>query len=267
MSSFARMALFGAVLLVGTVAASAATVTLVANSGYVFRTEELAVAIDAFASYRTSREMQSSMLAGDPPYDVDVILVTHSHFDHFDASLVAGNMRTDRSPILIGPRDVIGAVRSRATELPEDRFIEAAPTTEEPLSLEVGGLELTCYLFPHPPSGLPVNLGYLFELDSVTFFHPGDLDVQDRGALFAHYALDEAAVDVAFLPSFMFTDTGLQDALHSLGAGCFVPTHASPLELRFPCELGGETFGNLVCFTTFMEEIEFMPEAECSTVD
>jgi len=259
------MALVGVILLVGSVVASAATVTLVANSGYVFRTEELAVAIDAFASYRTSREMQSSMLAGDPPYDVDVILVTHSHFDHFDASLVAGNMKTDRGPILVGPRDVIGAVRSRATGLPDDRFIEAEPSTEEPVSFVADGVVLTCCLFPHPPSGLPVNVGYLFELDSVTFFHPGDLDVRDRGALFAHYALDEAAIDVAIVPSFMFTDTGLQDALHSLGAGCFVPTHASPLELQFPCELGRETFGNLVCFTALMEEIEFAAPDEGST--
>lgn len=256
-----------AVALAATAQAEAVTVTLIATSGYVFRGQQVVVAMDAFTSYGTSEEQRALMALGSPPYDVDVILVSHSHFDHFDGSLVADNMRVNECAILVGPRDVIEDVRSRMSGAPESRFLTVAPTAAWPVTQTVSGLPLTALSFPHPPDGLPLNVGFLFRLDSAVFFHPGDLDVDRAGDLFEDYDLSSREIDVAMLPSFMFGDSGLHEAIRSLGAGCLIPTHARPSELMPHCLIGSRFFDNLWCFGAMMEEAEFSADASCASSD
>ena len=231
----------------------------------MFREGELAVAIDALTLYGTSGEMQKMMEAGTPPYDLDIILVSHSHHDHFDSGLVAGNMLTSPNSVLVGPEDVIAQVRDQAPEIAEDRFLAVTPEAGEPVVVEVHGLELTPLSFPHPPDGLPVNIGFLFELGSVVFFHPGDLDVNRAGELFEAYGLNAGDINVAILPAFMFSDTGLYGALWGLEVDCFLPTHVRPIELASECRLVTITFPNASCFHQLLEETEYVAGTQCES--
>jgi L-ascorbate metabolism protein UlaG (beta-lactamase superfamily) len=244
-------------------AVDAVSITSVAGSGYVFRDGDLAISIDAHASYGTSGEMQDMMATGTPPYDLDIILVTHSHHDHFDSGLVAANMLASAGSVLVGPEDVIAQVRDQAPEIAQDRLMAVVPASDEPVVVEVHDVQLTVLLFPHPPRGLPVNVGYLFEFGSVVFFHPGDLDVNRAGELFETYGLNAGAVEVAILPAFMFSDTGLHDALWGLEADCFLPTHVRPIELASACRRVTGTFPNALCFHELMEEKEYMAGTPC----
>lgn len=219
----------------------ATSITLVAGSGYVFREGELAVAIDALTSYGSTGEMQEMMAAGTPPLDLDLILVSHSHFDHFDRSLVAANMLTSPS------------------------FVLVAPEIDEPVVLDVSGLELTLLSFPHPLDGLPANVGFRFELGSVAFIHPGDLYVNMASELFEAYGVNAGDINVAILPAFMFPATGLYNVLWGLGVDCFTPTHARPLDLARACEWARRTFPNTLCFHELMEEKEYVAGTSCES--
>ncbi|HWU32548.1 MAG TPA: MBL fold metallo-hydrolase [Marmoricola sp.] len=108
------------------------------------------------------------------------ILVTHEHPDHWDASHLR---RTDA---LV---HTIGAV---AAQLPPDiaeRTLVHSPGGQPEIGVEttlVGEKHAEIYReLPHFD-----NSGYLFEIDGITLFHPGDA-----------LTIPEQAIDVLFLPA------------------------------------------------------------------
>jgi L-ascorbate metabolism protein UlaG (beta-lactamase superfamily) len=209
--------------------------------------------------------MQEKMRIGEPPYDLDIILVTHSDFDHFDAALVAANMQAKTASLLVGPTDVIAQVRARVPDLPETRLIDVASQTGQPIVLNQEKVVLTALSFPHPPNGSRPNLGYLLTIGSITLFHPGDLDVAMASELFETYDLASRAIDLAFLPSFMFSNSGLVEPIQSLGARCLVPTHIEPRDpdLAFACQIAAMFYSNVLCFRFLNEELEYTADTDC----
>jgi len=250
-------------VILGGASCLAVTVTWVADCGYSLQGSEVNVLIDGLLVYETPEERQVLMREAVAPFDADIILVTHSHFDHFDAGIVAANMSANWSAVLVAPRDVIRDVQDLASHLPEDRFHAVAPSTREPQTVDLPDLTITVYSLPHGPDGQPRNVGYLFELDSVVFFHPGDGDINEAGTLYESYALHEAGIDAAFLAWAMFLDAAVGDFTSALGARYLVPTHGTPSLLRMTCERAGDAFGDLFCFREYMESIEFEPGEGC----
>lgn len=250
-------------IVAGMLTAQALSITLVAGSGYIFRDGHLAVAIDALTGYGTTSSMQQSMLAGDYPYDLDVILVTHSDHDHFDASLVAANMQNQTASVVVGPTDVIEAVRELAPELPEARFVDVSLQSGQQIPVGFDELILSAFSFPHPPDESRPNLGYLLTFNTIRLFHPGDLDYTRAVERFSSYDLASFGIDVAFLPSFMFMDGGLADAINGLEARCFVPTHVRPVALSRTCQQTRSVFSNVLCFQHLGEEIEYVAGTSC----
>ncbi|MFC2082488.1 MBL fold metallo-hydrolase [Candidatus Bipolaricaulota bacterium] len=251
------------IALVGALSASATTITLAAGSGYIFRDGDLAVAIDALTAYGTTEAMQELMQTAEFPYDLDVILVTHSDFDHFDAALVAANMQTQTSSLLVGPTDVVTAVRDLLPEVQESRFLVATRQTGQPIVTDWDELQLIPFSFPHPPNGSRPNLGYVFTIGTITLFHPGDLDYNQAEQLFESYELGTRAIDIAFIPAFMFMDTGLFDTIGNLNARCLIPTHTLPLHLTRDCQRTILHFASVLCFQQLLQEIEYTTEIAC----
>lgn len=243
--------------LAGSLVAHALSIRLVAGSGYVFRDNDMAVAIDALTSYGTTADMQETMRTGASPYDLDVILVTHSDIDHFDASLVAANMLTQTASLLVGPSDVIEPVRALLPDLASERFMDVTSQSCQPIAEVPDNLLIMPLSFPHPPNESRANLGYLLTIGSITLLHPGDLDVDAAADRFEEYELPQRGIDLVFLPSFILSDTGLVDAIDNLGAEYLIPTHASPRNLTGACRQASLLFTNLLCFPQLSEEIEY----------
>lgn len=258
-----RLACCLVIVFVGALSASAITITVAAGSGYIFRDGDLAVAIDALTSYGTTEAMQERMQNAEFPYDLDVILVTHSDFDHFDATLVAANMQTQTSFLLVGPTDVVTAVRDLLPEVQESRFFVATRQTGQSIVKDWDELQLIPFSFPHPPNGSRPNLGYVFTIGTITLFHPGDLDFNQAEQRFESYELGTCEIDIAFIPSFMFMDTGLFDAIGNLSARCLIPTHTIPLHFARDCQRATLQFASVLCFQQLLQEIEYTAEIAC----
>jgi L-ascorbate metabolism protein UlaG (beta-lactamase superfamily) len=252
------------IVMIGVVTIHAVTITLVAGSGYVFRDDNVTVAIDALTSYGTTVEMQEKMRAGEPPYDLDIILVTHSDFDHFDAAVVAANMQTQTGSLLVGLEDVIGQVRARLPGMLEARLISVDPEPEGSIVITDAGLPLSAFSLPHPPNGSRPNLGFMLTIGSITLFHPGDLDSSMATELFEAHGLASRNIDIAFLPSFMFMDTGLVEPITRLGASCLVPTHLLPRNLASACQIAAMFHSNVLCFRSLNEELEYTADTVCN---
>ena len=112
--------------------------------------------------------------------DIDMILVTHEHFDHFDKKAIEYFASRDNS-LVVGYESFL-----RELKLPESQLRPITirhKTVYKKINIEVVEAH-------HPHSFYPV--GYILEHNSNRLFHAGDTDLLD--------SFNEIKADVALLP-------------------------------------------------------------------
>lgn len=162
-----------------------------------------------FLGHATFQISGSSIIYTDP-YDLsgyqfleeaDIILVTHSHFDHCSVDDIA-KIRGDRT-IIVTSSDCSEFFKNSEQSdevLKNSESLEAAPGKVITLSpgeeTEVGNVKVRAV----PAYNIGKNFhpkknnwnGYLFDLDGVRYYHPGDSDKVPE--------MDSITADVIFLP-------------------------------------------------------------------
>jgi L-ascorbate metabolism protein UlaG (beta-lactamase superfamily) len=258
---------------VAALAADPVSLTFVAGSGYIVSQGDFKVAIDGLTSLETPAATQAMMAAASAPFDVDLILVTHSDPDHFNASLIASNMTTNPQAVLIGPANVVRAVLAQAPTLDPARLIVVHPGLYSPLTVEAAGLSIDVFSFPLPG---PENVGYRFRVGGLTFVDPGDLNFDTIASDFARTGLSRTGLgqtglsqagiiqettDVLILPYFLF-NAEYRTAIPACPARLYVPTHAQLNSLSLACTLARGVTENVLCFTSSLETraIELAPQ-------
>jgi glyoxylase-like metal-dependent hydrolase (beta-lactamase superfamily II) len=93
-------------------------ITYLANEGVMITTGSNKVLIDALfdnpnPNYRApSEEMLAGMQSGRAPFDdVDLVLVTHNHPDHFSPSFAARFMENNPNTLLIAAKDAVTSMK------------------------------------------------------------------------------------------------------------------------------------------------------------
>jgi len=146
-----------------------------------------------FLGHATFQISGSSIIYTDP-YDLsgyqfleeaDIILVTHSHFDHCSVDDIA-KIRGDKTTI-VASSDCSGSLKAAP-----GKVITLSPGEET----EVGNVKVRAV----PAYNIGKNFhpkdkswnGYLFGLDGVSYYHPGDSDKVPE--------MDSITADVIFLP-------------------------------------------------------------------
>ena len=151
---------------------------------------------------------------GAPP--ADLILVTHEHFDHFDASDIA--KISQPSTVLIGPAAVTKkASGDTRTVAPGDEVVVDGVTVRAVPAYNTNKFREPGVPF-HPQRDALV--GYVFELDGVRYYHAGDSDVIDEMA--------DIDVDVAMIPvsgTYVMTADEAAKACERIKAKVVVPMH------------------------------------------
>ena len=185
------------VLSLGTaaIAAEPVTMTFIAGSGYIIGQGDFKVAIDALALAEIPAATHALMTAAGSPFDVDLILVTHSDHDHFDPATVSRHMTANPGAMFVAPVDAVRAVQALAPTVASERLVVVHPSAETPQIVEVAGLTIDVFSFPHP-SGGPENVGYRFRLGGLIFVHPGDLNLDTVAADLARTGIEQIPCDV-----------------------------------------------------------------------
>ena len=246
---------------VAALAAEPVSLTFVAGSGYIVSQGDFKVAIDALALAEIPAATHALMTVAGSPFDVDLILVTHSDHDHFDPATVSRHMTANPGAMFVAPVDAVRAVQAMAPTVASERLVVVHPSAETPQIVEVAGLTIDVFSFPHP-SGGPENVGYRFRVGDLTFVDPGDLNFDTIASDFARTGLSwpglsqasiiQEATDVLILPYFLF-NAEYRTAIPACPARLYVPTHAQLNSLSFACTLAGSVTSNVLCFTSSLE--------------
>lgn len=210
-------------------------VTYVGNSGFLMENGEIKVLVDGMikgfpSEYSPPAEVTDLLSKANPPFDqIDLILATHAHDDHFDAGQVAAYLAGNPETVFISTQEAADNTLLLDSTL-TGRVISVALKSGESREMEQNSIQVKAYDISHgfgPNGETYPNLGFLISLNDVKIFHTGDMD---GGTVTAGYlkmlGLPDEQIDIAFIPHFIFRNPdGLRLATDGVAARYYVPIH------------------------------------------
>jgi L-ascorbate metabolism protein UlaG (beta-lactamase superfamily) len=153
-------------------------------------------------------ERLEAMQSGKPPFDqIDLILITHDHSDHFDVTLVGNNMLSNPDAILIST-DVVVEKLGSFPDFPkiQERVIGLHLEENESEQVYIDTIDVEIFHLSHGIPAVP-NFGYLITLGDLIFMHTGDMDPNSVKLLdLEAFKLAEREIDFAFVSGFRLID-------------------------------------------------------------
>ena len=198
-------------------------VTYIANEGFLLESSGKKVLIDAlfgtkdlsFADVPTPKALEN-LMASKPSFDnVNIVLITHDHVDHFDVDLVITYLDKNLFTELIGTDQVIDRLKtSKNYEKLKDRIHAVTPPFGSSKKLNLNGIDILILRLKHctyyvkdEKTGKKIdrhrnkqNNGYIIKLGNYRILHIGDSAMDDFKE-YQDFHLVQEKIDVAFLGS------------------------------------------------------------------
>jgi L-ascorbate metabolism protein UlaG (beta-lactamase superfamily) len=236
-------------------------VFFVGNSGFLIVVGDKKVLIDAFfdgfpPGYTLPFYVQTALLNAEPPFDnVDVILTTHDHADHFSASMISQYM-------VINPDTIFVSTSQAVNKLPDhiNRSVAMDPSSETSISTQANGIQIQGIYISH---GKPAvgeeeifNNGYVVTIGGIRVLHTGDIsriqDIREMGFADQH-------IDLAFIPHVYLTSEIYASLINdAIGTKCLFPIHYQYTQPEFDKNLIRNNYPEAIIFSREMESW-FMP--------
>jgi len=172
------------------------------QAGFMMRAAGATALLDPFLAPYHGREYESA-LAPDAVRDVDLVLCTHEHVDHFDAASAPAIAAASPGAVFVVPTPIVDMVTEAG--IAADRVVGLQPgETLDLAGLTIGAVPALhgvtmedAYTFGEGMSdGLVRFLGYVVDAGPVRIYHAGDTihyeGMEDR--------LRDLAIDLALLP-------------------------------------------------------------------
>ena len=197
-------------------------VTYIANEGFMLEGSEKKKLIDALFGKKDlsfcdvpSPDVLNNLSSAKSPFDnIDLILVTHRHIDHFDAGSVMSHLEINNHCNVIGTHQVIEALKDfKSYEAMKDRIHDITPPFAQSEAVNVNNIEISvlglkhCTYFVTDENGNQVdrhkdmqNLGFIIKLGSQTILHIGDSAMDDEEE-YKQFNFPQKNIDIAFLGS------------------------------------------------------------------
>ena len=188
---------------------AALTITYIANEGVLIAAGDRHVLIDGlhrpyYPDYAVLPPDQREQIeTAQPPYDeIDVILVSHVHRDHFHAEAVGRHLQHNPGATLIASQQVADSVARDydGFEAVQGRIQTVQPAWKERIAVRAGGIEIDVLGLRHGSARFRwiQNLGHVVTLGGKKLLHIGDADVSVEN--FEAFDLAEESIDIAFIP-------------------------------------------------------------------
>jgi L-ascorbate 6-phosphate lactonase len=210
------------------------------QAGFIMRGSGATALIDPFLAPYEGRLYESSLMPAMAT-EIDVVLCTHEHIDHFDAESAPAIAEASPRAVFVVPLPIVdmvgeaGISHERIVGMQPGERVEVAGLTARAVPAMHGVTMEDAYGFGESLSnGLVRFLGYIVNIDGVRLYHAGDT---------IHYEgmesrLRELSVDVAMLPingrdperegRGIVGNLSEREAswlAHEIGAGLLIPMH------------------------------------------
>jgi L-ascorbate metabolism protein UlaG (beta-lactamase superfamily) len=181
-------------------------ITYIANAGFLIEYGSKKVLIDAIHSWpnfqSTPDEVYNNLRQNKPPFDdIDLILVTHDHADHFYAKMVNYVMSRQKRAVLIAPDNAIESLKISAPEeykkITDDQIKKVDIHVGEILDLSLDDIDLKIFGLEHDGSqSNMLNYGYLIKVYDKTLLHEGDSYISNKYFQSSNFEID--SIDILF---------------------------------------------------------------------
>jgi L-ascorbate metabolism protein UlaG (beta-lactamase superfamily) len=201
--------------------AETCAVTYIANEGLLIKTATHKILIDAlFGNIKgnwcdqPSDSVSRMMQKGISPFDnIDIVLVTHKHSDHFNESIVINFLKNNQKSMLICPDQVNEILKTNPEySLVSGRITSLRSCDPYDSSLTIKNINIRAFSFNHGPyfETDPVtgktndrhrdiqNIGYIIESDGFLMFHSGDCSASAK-AKFELYGFEKKEFNIVFV--------------------------------------------------------------------
>lgn len=194
-------------------------VTYIANEGVLLEGGGKKAMIDAlfddfYKDYLSPDEATiKRMVSGQSPFDqVDLILTTHFHRDHFEANVTGNFLKSHAESKLLSSEQVKGELESKYIDYEKiQKQIQGHKRGVQTLVDNINGLKVYSFFINHAGGERTTNIenmGFIIEIAGKRVLHLGDADMSL--ARFEAIDLAQYNVDVALVPYwYMSSDAGI----------------------------------------------------------
>ncbi|MGD9589098.1 MAG: MBL fold metallo-hydrolase [Pyrinomonadaceae bacterium] len=242
-------------------------VRYIANEGVLVSTRDRRILIDGLHrrygpeySYLPDDEREKIETAKAPFRNIDLILVSHMHGDHFHPESVGRYLHNSPRTILATSEQVAGEVAAKfgSYSAIKDSILPITYSFKDRQTRKIAGVDIEFLSVGHG-SGRHAsiqNLGHIFTLGGKKFLHVGDADLSVE--VFDHYDLEKQAIDVAFLPAwFLTTAEGRTIIREHIKPKHIIAVHVGPGETEALRMQIKDEFPNADIFGTMLETRTF----------
>ena len=182
-------------------------VTYVSNAGVLLEIAGKKILIDSLCDsvmpiYKnTPKEIKEQILCGLPPFDnIDIMLVSHHHSDHFEPKSVAEFLQRNRRAILISTPETVRRLKKEDPALSESRLIAPPLQVHETEKLDSNGIRIQVISMIHEGKDFRdvENFAYLIEVNGTCILHPGDAKPMEEN--FNHPGLVGNSINLLLAP-------------------------------------------------------------------
>jgi uncharacterized protein (TIGR02145 family) len=237
-------------------------VTYIGNAGFMIQAGGKKVLVDALFEGTTDvlgplPELLVQMMDAHGPFaNVDLLLVTHPHCDHFNPKLVIEFLRHHAHCQLVAHTRVVDRLRNEegfAQIMGQIHEVKQEPGAFEHLSLNGISLDALCLYHMSADSSMK-NLAFIVELGGVRFLHMGDSSIDQSEAHLNNYPFQRSPVDLLFLNRIDRSEAARKFIAEKIKPSQIVAMHILPAELEEVSKNGRAVYPHAIIFKQSMEQ-------------
>jgi L-ascorbate metabolism protein UlaG (beta-lactamase superfamily) len=206
----------------------------IGNEGFLITAGDKKILVDALfqtspPGFTLSPAVVELMQSALPPFDnVDLVLATHSHHDHFHPGMVWQHLGNNPQALFVSTREAVDLLPrdSEAGDELRERIIPIQLRARERRQLAVNGIGLEIIYLSHGEDA-PDNLGFIITVEGHRLFHMGDISGEHVTVSYlqAYQVLDKD-IQVVFVPYHILSEKEHHPlVLEGIRAKYIIPMH------------------------------------------
>ena len=243
-----------------------AKVTYIANEGVLIESGGKKVLIDGLHRFYNKAysfppdDLRDKLEGAKAPYDdLDLILVSHLHGDHFHPKSVALHLENSKT-ILATSNQIIDEIKkdSENFEKFENQIKPISHEWKKSSKENFGDVKVKFLGLRHGSERFKwiENLGHLIEVGGKKYLHLGDADMTTEN--FSSFKLSEEKIDVAFIPYwYLLSKDGRQLVKNQFAPKHIIAVHVSPRDAKSVTKELTSYYPNITVFTKTLETKSF----------